>query len=755
MRKLKPNERLTNTITKRNKNNRGITLILLAVTVIIMLILAGVTISAIKRTDMLKTSEKAVNDYAMAEEMDILSVAFANVFSRNVLNDEEITAESLRKELEKVGKQVNVEKNENELIVTFKDTGNVYKVNIETGKITLDGSVPPQVNNPDNPNEPGKTVYTITYQANGGTGNMQGHSGLAGDPITLKQNEFSKEGYFFKEWNTDALGNGTAYTNEQTVILQENLTLYAIWTRQTCTVNFVGVGGITFSKNSIEVPYGTTFTAVNDTISFSNISGEPIVATVPSSVDTSNIIYQWSPKEGSITNHTTINVSYQTISTSINYTINYYNGTQHLGTSRHTVGTAKALTSMATLGAQQASFSFCGWTTSLNSHQIVYRDMASVKNLATEEGGNVNLYAVWVRDVYCNAYAPKLKWTFYPGKSGVFGFELDMPGTWRIKYSVETDSSGVYPKDPIDYNTGSKQLSVDDKTLYIGCYSDSAVFYYKISNITPPNSTMKGETIAGSSVMSAQDNLNRENGNIRFGVSQFYNNRKYLTTIGEEKAKYIPEMHGWELAGFRSDPYADNAQIKLGDVSTSSATEFYAVYKRTLTINYDLTNTAPDGTGGSYDSDSTTNTQYFNVSGAITSPIFNLWRNFSLNWVVDTWALGSSSGTQYKSGTSYVFSPAVDETVLVRTFYPKVWKPIIWYEKDAGRYLIITTAYGCNISVKIGNSWQHVDMMEDSDGAHGAISLDNLTTSLELKCVVNGQEWYYTIDLLDSSGSVS
>ena len=70
MRKLKPNERLTNTITKRNKNNRGITLILLAVTVIIMLILAGVTISAIKRTDMLKTSEKAVNDYAMAEEMD-------------------------------------------------------------------------------------------------------------------------------------------------------------------------------------------------------------------------------------------------------------------------------------------------------------------------------------------------------------------------------------------------------------------------------------------------------------------------------------------------------------------------------------------------------------------------------------------------------------------------------------------------------------------------------------------------------------
>jgi len=59
--------------------------------------------------------------------------------------------------------------------------------------------------------------YTISFDANGGTGEMSSQSATYDTDITLTQNAFTKEGYFFVGWNTKADGTGTQYYDGATV----------------------------------------------------------------------------------------------------------------------------------------------------------------------------------------------------------------------------------------------------------------------------------------------------------------------------------------------------------------------------------------------------------------------------------------------------------------------------------------------------------------------------------------------------------
>ena len=75
-------------------------------------------------------------------------------------------------------------------------------------------------------------TYTVTYNANGGTGTAptEGNK-AAGATFTAATNSFTApSGKQFKEWNTSASGTGTGYAAGATVTMPaNNLTLYAIW----------------------------------------------------------------------------------------------------------------------------------------------------------------------------------------------------------------------------------------------------------------------------------------------------------------------------------------------------------------------------------------------------------------------------------------------------------------------------------------------------------------------------------------------
>ena len=84
---------------------------------------------------------------------------------------------------------------------------------------------------PDDPGSGGGGFgkYTVTFDANGGTGTMQSQTFKAGKKQALNTNTFTYEGYTFVSWNTKADASGTSYTDGQEIRIDANMTLYAQW----------------------------------------------------------------------------------------------------------------------------------------------------------------------------------------------------------------------------------------------------------------------------------------------------------------------------------------------------------------------------------------------------------------------------------------------------------------------------------------------------------------------------------------------
>ena len=72
--------------------------------------------------------------------------------------------------------------------------------------------------------------YTVTFDANTGSGSMTAQSANYNVATALTSNSFTKTGYTFAGWNTVAGGGGTAYANAASYAFTASTTLYAQWT---------------------------------------------------------------------------------------------------------------------------------------------------------------------------------------------------------------------------------------------------------------------------------------------------------------------------------------------------------------------------------------------------------------------------------------------------------------------------------------------------------------------------------------------
>lgn len=72
-------------------------------------------------------------------------------------------------------------------------------------------------------------TYTISYNANGGSGAPSGQTKTYGVNLTLSSTKPTREYYKFVGWNTNANGTGTSYSAGGTYSTNSAVTLYAIW----------------------------------------------------------------------------------------------------------------------------------------------------------------------------------------------------------------------------------------------------------------------------------------------------------------------------------------------------------------------------------------------------------------------------------------------------------------------------------------------------------------------------------------------
>ena len=96
--------------------------------------------------------------------------------------------------------------------------------------------------------------YTITFDANGGTGSMSEMTCVYGQNITLTENKFTRAGYYFRVWNTKSDGTGTSYNNKASIKVTQSITLYAQWKVST---------GIADGHEWVDLGFGTKWATMN------------------------------------------------------------------------------------------------------------------------------------------------------------------------------------------------------------------------------------------------------------------------------------------------------------------------------------------------------------------------------------------------------------------------------------------------------------------------------------------------------------
>ena len=125
---------------------------------------------------------------------------------------------------------------------------------------------PEQPQNPESPSTP-KTTYTVTFDANGGSGTIASISAEEGSEITLPENVFTKDGCIFAGWATESDGN-ISYSDKEKITVTGNIILYAKWTAITYTITYELNGGTNAESNP------ASYTSETETITLQSPSRE-------------------------------------------------------------------------------------------------------------------------------------------------------------------------------------------------------------------------------------------------------------------------------------------------------------------------------------------------------------------------------------------------------------------------------------------------------------------------------------------------
>lgn len=100
-------------------------------------------------------------------------------------------------------------------------------------------------------------TYTISYNANGGSGAPEGQTKTYGTALTLSSATPTRAGHDFLGWNTKSDGSGTNYAPKASYTANSAATLYAIWQAHTYTVTYNANGGAGAPQDQTKT-YGVT-----------------------------------------------------------------------------------------------------------------------------------------------------------------------------------------------------------------------------------------------------------------------------------------------------------------------------------------------------------------------------------------------------------------------------------------------------------------------------------------------------------------
>lgn len=132
------------------KNSNGITLVSLVVTIIILIILAGISISMLMgKNGLIEKAVKAKENTIIGEEKETISIAYTTLVEEKIENGEEITTEKFEKELKKLNKESKVSTDSQEnFVIEISNTKNKYKIDKDKNITYIEGNAEDNIKKP-------------------------------------------------------------------------------------------------------------------------------------------------------------------------------------------------------------------------------------------------------------------------------------------------------------------------------------------------------------------------------------------------------------------------------------------------------------------------------------------------------------------------------------------------------------------------------------------------------------------------------
>jgi len=223
---------------KRTKAQKGITLIALIITIVVLLILATVAISSITNDGILDKAQDAASTYEIAQEKEKLQMAALERFLTNSTGN--LTLEN---QLASIYGEENVQLNADNSVTVTTESGNKYIVTEDGNATLLDGSV----------QEPEAAIISVSLDKTEITKEIN-HGETATESITATLNNASGRLTWLSsdtdvaeivtsEGNTRTIEIKKAGTAIITVKYAENTSIGAV-----CTINVVEITGHTYEN---------------------------------------------------------------------------------------------------------------------------------------------------------------------------------------------------------------------------------------------------------------------------------------------------------------------------------------------------------------------------------------------------------------------------------------------------------------------------------------------------------------------------
>jgi len=248
-------------------------------------------------------------------------------------------------------------------------------------------------------------TYTVSFDSNGGSGEMDSLSMTYDEEKELTENAFTRKCYTFDGWNTEKDGSGDSYDNTEEVsnlTSEQNgtVTLYAQWEPFSYNVSFDANGGsgkmedqeLTYDKKEqLSIcEFEKTGYVFNGWATEKDGSGD-------SYKDEEEVLNLSEEDDGKVT----LYAKWAPISYTVSFDAN--GGTGEMESMTLSYDEEENLTENS---FDRKGYTFGGWTTEADGNGTHYEDAASVLNLTEDDGDEITLYANWVANVYTLTFNP-------------------------------------------------------------------------------------------------------------------------------------------------------------------------------------------------------------------------------------------------------------------------------------------------------------------------------------------------------------